>query len=148
MPSERTRLGGTAWSALAVCLIGTGAAVYLTVEHFTGNKSFACPATSSINCEKVTTSQWSQMFGIPVAVIGLAYFVVMLALCTPWLWRDPRLNGLRVAGAAVGVLTALYLIWIELFRIDAICIWCTVVHVCSLALLAITLWQLVAEQPA
>ncbi|MGI8879811.1 MAG: vitamin K epoxide reductase family protein [Jatrophihabitans sp.] len=148
MPAERTRLGGTAWSALAVCLIGTGAAVYLTVEHFTGSKSFACPATSSINCQKVTTSQWSHMFGVPVAVIGLAYFVVLLALCTPWLWRDPRLNGLRVAGAAVGVLTALYLVWIELFRIDAICIWCTVVHVCSVALLAITLWQFVAEQPA
>ena len=39
------------------------------------------------------------------------------------------------------MLSALYLVWIELFRVDAICLWCTAVHVCTLALLATVLWS-------
>jgi uncharacterized membrane protein len=138
---------GTGWAALGVCAVGTLATVYLTYEHFTSSSTFACPETQAINCQKVTTSQWSHIAGIPVAVIGLVYFAGMLVLCSPWLWRDRRLDGLRVAAAAVGVLSALYLIWIELFRVDAICIWCTLVHICALALLCLTIWRLVAEPP-
>jgi uncharacterized membrane protein len=41
----------------------------------------------------------------------------------------------------LGVAVVLYLLWIELFRVDAICLWCTVVHACSVALLATTLWH-------
>lgn len=133
------------WSALGVCLLGTAAAVYLTYEHFSSSTSFACPETKAINCQKVTTSQWSHIGGMPVAVLGLIFFATMLVLCSPWLWRNRRLDGLRVATAGVGVLTALYLIYIELFQVDAICLWCTLVHVCSLALLGITTWRLVAE---
>jgi uncharacterized membrane protein len=40
----------------------------------------------------------------------------------------------------VGVLTALYLLWVELFRVDAICLWCTAVHLCTLVLLGAVLW--------
>jgi uncharacterized membrane protein len=50
------------------------------------------------------------------------------------------LDGLRVAGAVVGVLSVIYLVWVELFRVDAICLWCTAVHVASVALLAAVLW--------
>ena len=141
------RIGTTGWAALGVCVVGTLAATYLTYEHFTSSSSFACPETQAINCQKVTTSEWSHIAGVPVAVIGLVYFAGMLVLCSPWLWRDRRLDGVRVAGAAIGVLSALYLIWIELFRVNAVCIWCTLVHLCALALLCLTIWRLVAEPP-
>jgi uncharacterized membrane protein len=38
------------------------------------------------------------------------------------------------------VVTALYLLWAELFRVDAICLWCTVVRLCAIVLLAVVIW--------
>jgi uncharacterized membrane protein len=145
VPSRTAARSRTAVGALGVCLVGTAATLYLTYEHFTSSTSLACPESSAINCQKVTTSQWSHIAGIPVAVLGLAYFATMLVLCSPWLWPDRRLDGLRLTGAIAGVLTALYLIWVELFRVNAICLWCTLVHVCAVALLCIVTWRLVAE---
>ena len=46
-----------------------------------------------------------------------------------------------IAGAGLGVLSALYLVFIELFRVDAVCIWCTGVHICTVALLVAILWR-------
>ena len=45
--------------------------------------ALVCSDTGAINCTKVTTSPQSVIFGIPVAVLGLAYFVPMIALCLP-----------------------------------------------------------------
>jgi uncharacterized membrane protein len=73
-------------------------------------------------------------------VLGVVFFAVMTVLCLPRLWRMPQLAPLRLAGAVVGVLVALYLVWVELFRVDAICLWCTAAHLCSLALLGTVLW--------
>jgi uncharacterized membrane protein len=60
-------------------------------------------------------------------------------LCLPALWRraNPQLQTLRVVAAGVGVLSVFYLVWVELFRLDAICLWCTGVHVLTLALFGI-----------
>jgi uncharacterized membrane protein len=54
----------------------------------------------------------------------------------------------RVVGAAVGVATALYLVWVELFQVEAICLWCTVVHVASLGLLVAVLWRVTGRDQA
>jgi uncharacterized membrane protein len=134
------RGGITANLAFVVSLIGLAISIYLTYEHVTGSKSFACPATSTVNCEKVTTSAWSVIAGIPVAVLGLIFFVAMTLLTTPYAWRFRQLDWLRVLGALTGIATALYLVWAELFRIDAICLWCTGVHVCTVVLLGLVLW--------
>ena len=120
--------------------MGMGVAVYLTIEHYTASTTLACPESAVLNCEKVTTSRWSHLGPIPVAVLGLAYFVVMAVLCLPAAWRRRELLPIRVAAAGVGVVVALVLVWIELFKVDAICLYCTAVHVCSLALLACVLW--------
>jgi uncharacterized membrane protein len=42
----------------------------------------------------------------------------------------------RLAAAGVGALSVLYLVWVELFRVNALCLWCTAVHVLALALFA------------
>ena len=148
MASSAQRVGAetrTGWVALAICGLGTIAAAYLTWEHFSASTALACPETRRINCQKVTTSQWSHILGIPVALLGLVFFIAMLALCLPALWRDRRLDVVRVAATGAGMLTALYLIWAELFRIDAICLWCTFVHLCTLGLLSVVLWRWIAE---
>jgi uncharacterized membrane protein len=127
--------------SLVVALIGLAISGYLTVEHFTSAAVLACPEGGVINCAKVTTSPYSTITGIPVAVLGLAYFAVMSALLTRAAWQRKVLDSVRLLGVAIGVGMVVYLIWIELFRVNAVCLWCTAVHVCTLVLLVTVLWR-------
>lgn len=124
----------------ALAVLGLAISLYLTVEHYSGSATLACPATGAIDCVKVTTSRWSVIAGTPVAVLGLAYFVVMTLVTVPVGATRPW-NLARVALAAAGSVMVLYLIYVELFRVDAVCLWCTAVHVITVALLGTTLWQ-------
>lgn len=128
-------------TALVLALVSLAVSVYLTVEHYAAPNSLACPDTGAINCTKVTTSEWSQLGPVPLALLGAIYFAVMAGLCLPVAWRITALDRVRVVGCAGGVLTALYLVWAELFQVEAICLWCTVVHVASLGLLVAVLWR-------
>ncbi|WP_238016080.1 vitamin K epoxide reductase family protein [Dactylosporangium sp. AC04546] len=125
--------------SLALAVAGLGVSIYLTIEHFTSSTTLACPDTGALNCLKVTTSDQSKFLGIPVAVLGLLYFVAMLVVSLPALWRSPSpwLRQGRVALAAVGVLFVFYLVFAELFTLDAICLWCTAVHILAVALFAV-----------
>jgi uncharacterized membrane protein len=121
---------------LALCVAGLGVATYLTIEHFSSSLSLSCPNTGRINCEKVTTSQYSHVLGIPVAVLGLAYFVVGLPLMTPQAWRSssPMIRLARFGWVGAGLAMVLYLVWAEFFGVSAICLWCTSVHVITFLL--------------
>ncbi len=137
------------WAApvsLLLTLLGLGVAAYLTDAHFNTSVQLACPNTGTINCAKVTTSDQSYVFGIPVAVAGLAYFVALLPLMLPAAWRitHPYVRWGRLAALVAGVGFVVWLIYAELFIIDAICLWCTVVHAITLVLFVVvvtaTLW--------
>ena len=123
-------------SILAVALSG-----YLTVTHYTDPSTLACPDVGIINCSAVTTSSWSVIFGVPVALLGLLWAVGMTALNSPWAWRSLArwTNRARLAMSGIGAVVVVYLVFIELFRVDAICLWCTGVHLIALALFAVIL---------
>jgi uncharacterized membrane protein len=129
---------GTSWRGLAslvLCLFGLAVSVYLTIAHY-ANYAVLCARSSVFNCEAVTHSPQSVVFGIPVAVLGLAYFVPMLALCSPWAWRSANrfVAPLRLAGVVTGVGFVFYLVYNELFVIGKICLWCSSVHLVTLLL--------------
>lgn len=130
----------TGVTSLAISVVGLAVSIYLTVEHYTASTVLACPENSVINCAKVTTSSYSKIGPVPVALLGAVYFVAMIVLCLPQAWQVPRWDAARIAGAAAGVASSLYFVWVELFRLDAICLWCTVVHVSTVALLGAVLW--------
>lgn len=125
--------------SFTLALLGLLVSAYLTFEHFTGSATLACAGNGVVDCLKVTTSRWSVVAGVPVAVAGLAYFIGMTALCAP-IESTWNLNGARIVGAAVGVLGVLWLIYVELFEVDAICLWCTGVHAITLLLFGAVLW--------
>jgi uncharacterized membrane protein len=129
------------WAALAIALVGLIIAAYLTVEHYDTSATLACPESATINCAKVTTSRWSEIAGIPVALLGLLYFLGMTALLVPVAWRWRQLDAVRIGAVALGAAMVLYLVYIELFQVDAICLWCTGVHLCVIALFALVLWH-------
>jgi uncharacterized membrane protein len=137
--SVRWAGGGVSFTALIVSLLGLADAAYLTYEHFTGSASFNCPENATVNCVKVTTSPESHVFGIPVAVLGLAFFLFMVAVNSRWGWRAPwpAVHWARLGSVVVGMVFVLYLIWAELFRINAICLYCTGVHVLTFMLFAL-----------
>lgn len=125
-------------TTLLLAAFGLGVSVYLTITHF-DKVALVCSDRGAINCAKVTTSPQSVIFGIPVAMLGLFYFVPMLALCLPVAWRsaDRRVHLARLALALVGVGMVLYLLIAELFIIKAICLWCSSVHIATFLLFVI-----------
>jgi uncharacterized membrane protein len=144
-PDAGRRLDRAGIASICFASIGLGISSYLTVEHYSGSSALACPETAAINCAKVTTSSWSHLGGIPVAVLGLAYFAVMTLFVLPPAWQRHLLDPVRVAGAATGMGMVIYLLWAELFRVGAICLWCTAVHVCTLGLFITILWHTAAR---
>jgi uncharacterized membrane protein len=125
-------------ATLLLALFGLGVSVYLTITHF-DKVALVCSDSGTINCAKVTTSPQSVIFGIPVAMLGLVYFVPMVLLCLPAAWRSPdrRVHLARLGLAVVGVGMILYLLIAELFLIKAICLWCSSVHVVTFLLFVI-----------
>ena len=143
-PVDRTVAAASApgWArlgSLIVSLAGLAVSAYLTVEHYSSSTTLACPETGVVNCVKVTTSSYSTLVGVPVALLGLLFFAAMSVLCGPVAWRasNPWVSRARLVGAIAGVAMVVYLVWAELFRIDAICLWCTVVHALTVALFAV-----------
>ncbi len=125
---------------LLLSVAGVAVSGYLTYEHYTTSTTLACPNTGVLNCLKVTTSAESKLLGAPVAVLGLLYFLGMLVLCLPGMWRaaSTPVAWARLGAGLVGVAMVVYLIYVELFVLDAICIWCTAAHAVALALFTAT----------
>ena len=130
---------GTVWSTFALSIVGLGISSYLTAAHFEGASILACSDSGIINCTTVTTSPQSYFLGIPVAILGLAFYLGMTALNSPWVWRRPERWIAQVRAGAIisGMLFVLWLIAAELLIIDHICLWCTGVHIVTFVLAVI-----------
>src|SRR5437868_6035022 len=120
---------------LALALVGAGIAGYLTWVHYAGIK-VVCLAGGG-GCEKVQSSSYAELAGVPVALLGLLGYVGILASVIV-LREEPE----RLAVAflsLVGFGFSMYLTWAELFRIHAICQWCVASAAIMTALAAISL---------
>ncbi|CCH34447.1 vitamin K epoxide reductase family protein [Actinosynnema sp. NPDC047251] len=131
--TSNTQLRWVPAVSLLLSLAGLAVSVYLTVAHFREGV-LLCAENAVIDCGTVTTSEQSELLGIPVAVLGLAFFAFLTVLCLPVAWRDDRLHWVRLASIAVGVLFVVYLVAAEFVLIGKVCLWCTAVHVITLAL--------------
>jgi len=134
------------WTTLALALIGLGLSAYETYAHFNGSHLAGCPTggNGTFNCTAVITSSQSVVFGVfPVAVLGLAFYVVVTALMTPWAWRIQRreVGLLRLAAMVAGMGFVMYLIYAEVVQIQDICEYCTGVHIITFLLFCITVFS-------
>jgi uncharacterized membrane protein len=143
------------WTILGLSLVGIGLSIFMTIAHLAGAQILPCSNHGLVDCEAVTTSPESEVFGIfPVAELGLAFYLFMVVINLPWAWRPdwrwlpvrgPRADArrrtlaeaawrLRLAAGIIGVLFILYLIYTELITLRTICLWCTYVHITTFVL--------------
>jgi uncharacterized membrane protein len=126
-------------------VLGLLDAGYQTYTHFSNTGLVGCSAKGDA-CVVVQTSSYAWVFGIPVAVLGLAFFVFMVVINSPQAWRakTPLIHRLRLASVVVGMLFVLYLIYNELIRIGQVCPYCTSVHIITFILFALIVYQATA----
>jgi uncharacterized membrane protein len=139
-PVEQTLLGVAALLALA----GIGIATYLAVVHY-ADQPIACSSVG--DCELVNSSRYASLGGVPVALLGaLAYASMLGVIAAAWLRRSPELMlaawGIAVASFAF----SMYLTYIELRVLDAICVYC-VASACVMTALFVVLSALVWRGP-
>ena len=120
--------------AVAASLAGLAISIYLTSVHYAG-VSLACPANGTINCESVLSSPYAVIAGtvLPTSAAGIVWFAVSTLV---WVGRFPRV---QLAWSIAGLVTVLWLVFVEIVRIGAICIWCTAAHVLVLLIFLIAL---------
>jgi uncharacterized membrane protein len=122
-----------------VALAGLFVALYLTLYKLGYIGTLACAVGS---CEKVQTSKWATFLGFPVGAWGVGYYVAVLGIAlaglTPRFADSRDLSRLLVGVTAVGVLFSLWLTYLELFVIDAICQWCVVSAILATALFVLS----------
>ena len=141
---------------LVLALGGLGISIYETWAHYNGSHLFACSGNGTFNCTAVITSPQSMVFGvIPVAILGLLFYVFVVAIMTPWAWRIQRreVAWLRLGSMIAGMGFVMYLIYAELYQIGDICEYCTGVHIITFLLFCITvvsaaIWGLGAPKKA
>jgi uncharacterized membrane protein len=104
--------------AALVALAGIVVAGYLTRAHY-GDGSVACPIGGG--CETVQESEYAEIAGVPVALLGLGAYLVILGLL---LWDAPVARLGAAALSVTGLLFSGYLLVVQAFVLDAFCIWC------------------------
>jgi uncharacterized membrane protein len=85
---------------------------------------------------------------VPVAVLGLVWFAVFAALLIARRRRQTssQLINFQLGWAVAGLLSVFYLVYVELFLVGAICLWCTAIHAIVVVLFLSTLWEATASE--
>jgi uncharacterized membrane protein len=101
-------------------LAGLGVAAYLTWAHY-ADSTVVCPVGGG--CETVQESSYAEIAAIPVALLGLVAYTAILVLV---IWDAPVARLAAASTSLIGLLFSIYLLVVQLFVIDAICVWCLV----------------------
>jgi len=129
--------------AALVALAGLFVASYLSLFKLGYIGTLACSVGS---CETVQLSRWATLFGLPVAVWGVVFYVAVLAVALAGLSASladsPRVSQLLVAMTGFGILFSAWLTWLELYVIHAICTWCVISAILVTILFVISILDL------
>jgi len=124
-----------------LALVGLFVAVYLWLHAIGIGGAIKCGASGA--CEVVQTSRWAVFLGQPVALYGVIGYVVILIVALAGLWPAALVqrgwNVLLFGLATIGFVFTLYLTYLEVFVIHAICRWCV-----GSALIITVIWVVAA----
>jgi uncharacterized membrane protein len=126
---------------VAMSVFGLWASSSVLVIFYTlGQQLPICPSGTffgiHFDCSAVLTSPYSVAFGVPLEVLALAYFVVNLGMVYLIAFGSDRVSRASLQALFgwrfIGVAIVPYLVFVELFLIHAICVYCTIMHVAIL----------------
>lgn len=122
--------------AAVVALIGLVDALYLTVNHFSGA---GVQCMEGFGCEQVLTSDYAQIAGVPLAIIGAAAYFTVFSLATLAAFGGARaLTLFYLVVGAMSVFTV-WLLYLQAFVIGAFCQFCLISAAVTFSLLLIAI---------
>lgn len=128
--------------AAALALAGLAISIYLSITWY--DDSIPVCVGGGGGCEKVQTSDYADLSGVPVALFGaIGYGLILISLALP---RDAG----RFAGALLGLVGlgfSAYLTYLELFVINAICQWCLASAIAMTALAGTMIFRFLRAPP-
>jgi uncharacterized membrane protein len=131
--------------SVVLVLIGLAVSIYMTIYKVTSNNAMCL---GSGDCSTVNASRYAEVYGIPVATIGIAgYFAILL---THWYERRDKFfekNGpMLIFGMALtGFLFTLYLIYVEFALLNAICPFCLTSQISMTIIFIISVIRLIRQ---
>ncbi|MFW5703321.1 MAG: vitamin K epoxide reductase family protein [Patescibacteria group bacterium] len=121
-------------------VVGILDSAYLTYEHY-NDRIVLCIPGSWFDCGKVLDSEYSILFGVPLALWGLMHYTALFLVS--FLAENRRsfiLRSVLILQAGVGFVMSLYFIYLQLWIIQAICQYCMVSAINSIILFVVALW--------
>ena len=140
---------------LVMSAVGIWASSTVLVIFYTLHEQLPlCPTGTffgmSFDCGAVLTSPYSVVFGVPLEILALAYFLVNVGMVLLVALGSEKSSNLTMnvlfGWRFIGILLVPYLVAVELFIIHAICVYCTVMHVAILADFAVISYLLFFRQ--
>jgi uncharacterized membrane protein len=131
-------------SAIAILAVGGMIVSFVSLQHhYATSKTAYCDIGTAFNCDIVNRSDYSSIMGVPVALIGLLGYGAVLGLAT--VYRERRETPSWIfAGAAAGLVFALYLAYVEARVLGVWCILClsSLALISSITVVSGVLWSL------
>jgi uncharacterized membrane protein len=127
---------------MAMSAFGLWASMEVLVVYNTLKQGLPfCPLTRgpgiAIDCYAVLSSRYSEVFGVPLELFAVGYFIVNLMLVYFIAFGSEALfeYSLKIlfAWRFIGIIIVPYLVFVELFLVRAICVYCTIMHVAIVA---------------
>src|SRR3990172_6585167 len=125
------------FAIMTVAFLGILDTGYLAYEHFSG----VVPPCTINGCERVLTSEYAVIFGVPLGFWGLAFYSSVLTLAVlSYFWESRKTFLILLSTTAIGFLMSLGFVYIQLFVLKAICMYCMISAATATALFALTLY--------
>jgi uncharacterized membrane protein len=134
------------WASIIITLIGLAVSVYMTIFKLTDNSTMCL---GSGGCSTINDSPYAEIYGIPVAAVGVGGYLAILALLVlevkggRFFERNATLINFGLA--LTGFLFTLYLVYLEIFVIKALCPFCVTSQVAMTILFILTVIRLLKQ---
>jgi len=125
------------FTIIGVSILGFFDATYLTIQHYT---QFTLPCTITHGCDLVTKSEYSQIIGVPVALLGALYYLAIF-LAVYIIIETEKTEYLRFVAIATtfGFLFSAWFVYLQLFVIHAICQYCMLSAITSTTMFVVSI---------
>lgn len=114
-------------------IVGIISSLYLVENHYSPpNEGIWCDINGAVSCSVVNSSVFSQFLNVPVAILGVLWFVFFTLLSWNALKKDGNLITALFWWSGIGLLFVVYMVVAEII-LEALCLLCTMIHLIIIA---------------